>query len=261
MSGYSIVSLYSGSRGNSTLISSENTKILIDAGKSARSLTLALSAIDVKVEEIDAIFITHEHTDHISALPVLLKKRDIPVHAVSASTERVLLRDEHFFGNMLNNHSPIYSVTVGDMKITSFPTPHDSNFSVGYRIEIGDGDDSVCVGYATDTGEVTADMMIGLYGCESVVIESNHDVDMLRRGPYPHELKERIMSRKGHLSNSECASLAKYLCSGGTKNILLAHLSEENNDPSLAYNEVLSAICDDGVRLMVASPSESVRLI
>ncbi len=258
---YSIISLYSGSRGNSTLICSENTKILIDAGRSARALTSALAALGVKAEEIDAIFITHEHTDHISALPVLLKKRDIPVHAVSASTERALLRDERFFGNMLHNHEPIYSVTVGNMTITSFPTPHDSNFSVGYRIEIGDGDDRVCVGYATDTGEVTAEMMSGLYGCESVVIESNHDLDMLRRGPYPYELKERIMSRRGHLSNSECASFANYLCSGGTKNILLAHLSEENNEPSLAYDEVLSAICDYDVRLTVASPCESVRLI
>lgn len=257
MAKYSITSLYSGSKGNSVLIESENARILIDAGKSARALCSALNGIGKSIDDIDAIFITHEHTDHVSALEVLLKKHQIPVHIVGASARKLLMRGLHSYESLICVHPPVFTVEVGDIRVTSFPTPHDSEFSVGYRIEIGES----IIGYATDIGYITEEIREALSGCESIVIEANHDVDMLMNGPYPYDLKIRIRSKRGHLSNKECALLASELCFIGTKNILLAHLSEENNDPSLAYDEVWSAIGDENVNLKIASQYEPVRLV
>lgn len=257
MANYSITSLYSGSKGNSVLIESERAKILIDAGKSARSLCSALNEIGKNIDDIDAIFITHEHTDHISALEVLLKKHHIPVHVVGISAQKMLMRSLSIHEKAICQHTPIFSVSVGDMNISSFPTPHDSEFSVGYRISVGDS----TIGYATDIGYVTDEIKVALSGCESVVLECNHDEQMLIEGPYPYDLKLRIRSNKGHLSNRACAEFASELCFIGTKNILLAHLSEENNDPSLAFDEVWSAIADPNVNLKVASQYEPVKLV
>lgn len=257
MNKYSIASLYSGSKGNCVLIETEKAKILIDAGKSARALCQALGSVGLDFSNIDAIFITHEHTDHVSALEVLLKKHQKPVHIVGISAQKLLLRSAGNIESSLCIHPPKFSVEVGDMTVESFPTPHDSEFSVGYRIAVGD----TCIGYATDIGYVTDEIRENLSGCESVVLECNHDVDMLMNGAYPYDLKLRIRSNRGHLSNRDCADLAADLCLIGTKNILLAHLSEENNDPTLAYDEVWSAISDDSVNLKIASQYEPIKLI
>ena len=257
MANYSITSLYSGSKGNSVLIESENAKILIDAGKSARALCKALAEIDKTIEEIDAIFITHEHTDHIGALEVLLKKHKIPVHIVGISANKLLMRSKEIFEDVLCLHTPIFTVNVGNMKITSFPTPHDSEYSVGYRIEIGE----TCIGYATDIGYITEEIKGALSGCESIVLECNHDEKMLMEGPYPYDLKLRIKSNRGHLSNRACAEFVSDLCFIGTKNILLAHLSEENNNPDLAFDEVWSAISDETINLKIASQYQPTKLI
>lgn len=257
MSTYSITALYSGSKGNSVLIESENAKILIDAGKSTKALCGALAEVGVDIDQIDAIFITHEHRDHISALEILLKYHKIPVHIVGASARKLLLKGLSVYQDLICIHTPVFSVEVGDMVVTSFPTPHDSEFSVGYTIKIG----NKTIGYATDIGYVTSEIKNALCGCESVVIECNHDEEMLMNGPYPYDLKLRIRSNKGHLSNLACAEFASELAFVGTKNILLAHLSEENNDPALAYNEVWSALADDGINLKVAEQNKTVRLV
>lgn len=257
MANYSITSLYSGSKGNSVLIESENAKILIDAGKSARALCTALSQIGKSIDEIDAIFITHEHTDHIGSLEVLLKKHKIPVHMVYASAQKMIDRGLWDSADCIIQHSPCFAVEVGNMSVASFDTPHDSEYSVGYIINIGDSK----IGYATDIGYVTDTIKNALVGCESVVLECNHDVQMLMDGPYPYDLKLRIKSNRGHLSNEDCASLASELCLKGTNNLLLAHLSEENNEPSLAYDTVWSAIANESLNLKVASQYEAVKLI
>ena len=257
MANYSITALYSGSKGNSVLIESENAKILIDAGKSARALCMALNDVGTSIDEIDAIFITHEHRDHISALEILLKSHKIPVHIVGASARKLLLKGLSVYEELLCLHTPVFSVEVGDMLIKSFPTPHDSEFSVGYTIKIGDK----TIGYATDIGYITSEIKNALSGCESVVLECNHDEEMLMNGPYPYDLKLRIRSNRGHLSNSACAELSSNLCFIGTKNILLAHISEENNEPTLAFNEVWSAIGDETINLKLAKQDEVVRLV
>lgn len=258
---YSIISLYSGSRGNSVLIESATARILIDAGKSARALCSALSEIGRGIDGIDAIFITHEHADHVSALEVLLKKHRIPVHIVGISAKKLLLKGLSVYGDVICSHPPIFTVEIGDMTVSSFPTPHDSEYSVGYRIEVRSGEEKALIGYATDIGFVSEEVRGGLLGCESVVLECNHDEEMLMNGPYPYDLKLRIRSKRGHLSNVSCAEFASELSASGTKNILLAHLSEENNDPSIAYDEVFGAVAGEGVNLKVASQYQSVKLI
>lgn len=258
---YSICNLYSGSRGNSTLISACGKNILIDAGKSAKTLCEALNSIGKRPEDIDAIFITHEHTDHVSALQTFSHKYDAPIHILLSSAKKKFygLRDQKLFDKMVFHESPSFCADIGDIHISSFPTPHDSFGSVGYTITIKDTD--IKIGYATDIGHITNEIRYNLLGCESVVIESNHDIDMLRTGPYPEDLKRRIASDRGHLSNSDCSLFCTELVRSGTKRIMLAHLSEENNIPSLAYDSCIKAINNTDIFVCAASPTTPVWLI
>lgn len=250
---YRICTLYSGSVGNSTYVEAAGTKILIDAGKNARSLCRALSEIGTDIGEIDAILITHEHTDHVSALEVISKKYEIPIHITDISAERFDRTADSFVHRNLVRHTEEYEICVGNMRIRSFRTPHDSMMSVGYRIDFHDSDGEHSIGFATDIGYVTKGICRALEGCEAVVIESNHDEDMLRSGPYPYELKKRILSNRGHLSNKASAAFGAYLASRGTRAFMLAHLSEENNTPETALDEFISAIADPSVAVTVAS--------
>lgn len=269
---FKIINLYSGSKGNCTLIRSKNTSILIDAGKSAAALCSALNSVGEDIRNIRAIFVTHEHTDHVSSLAVLSKKHHIPIHATESSASKMIAvaGQGSVLSSCLHIHTPIYTEKVcGDdgeeFAVRSFPTPHDSLSSVGYRVELlskSDSESNVIhsFGYATDTGCVTDDMINGLGGCESVIIEANHDIDMLLNGPYPHDLKMRIMSDRGHLSNYDCATLAQTLVKKGTKNFLLAHLSEENNTPEAAFWTVRRHISNNDIGIFVASPNRATIL-
>lgn len=254
MTEYRIATLYSGSRGNSVFVESRDTTILIDAGKNAKALCHALSEIGSDIEKIQAIFITHEHCDHISALEVISKKYSIPIHITEQSAKK-FDRDPNAFihRNLVRHSSPEYQVRVGNILVSSFRTPHDSAMSVGYRLEIDTDNGARSIGIATDIGYVTRGICRALEGCESVVIESNHDEDMLREGSYPYELKLRILSNKGHLSNKASAAFGAHLAARGTRSFLLAHLSEENNTPDTAYDEFISAIADDSISVSVAS--------
>lgn len=234
-----IVSLYSGSGGNATLVETQSASILIDAGKSARSLNSALKQAGSDISRISAIFVTHEHTDHISALEVLEKKNSIPIHMTKVSADSLHSAKTSRIREHIVPHAPVFSEKIADMTVTSFTLSHDSAMCVGYRIDT-DGGESF--GIATDTGYVTEEMLNGLCGCRSVMIECNHSTEMLRKGPYPAELKARIMSRQGHLSNDDCASLAQKLAAGGTSSFVLAHISLENNCPEHALNTVRRAL-------------------
>ena len=254
-----VYSLYSGSTGNAFLIRSAKARILIDAGKNTKRLCEALAACNTSLEELDAIFITHEHTDHIGALPVLLKRRPIPVHVLERSA--YALAASPAVAPCLRLHKPLYTESVGDITVTSFPTPHDSEGSVGYRIELPMPDgQALRIGYATDIGHVSEAVETALTGCHAVILESNHDLEMLRTGPYPYSLKQRIASRYGHLSNNDSADLARRLCAAGTKSLMLAHLSAENNTPQTALETHQAALAPFDVHLSVAHPNQSTEL-
>lgn len=243
------------------LIETRTTRLLIDAGKSARMLCRALGELALTPEQLDAIIITHDHRDHTAALPVLLKHHPLPVHAVEASAQVMAMDMDVRARDCLIRHSPLFTEQIGDIEVRSFITPHDSRFSVGYRLRIAAEDGVHEVGYATDIGYVTEDVRCGLMGCESVVLESNHDREMLLTGPYPRQLKERIFSRYGHLANDDSAAFAAELAEHGLQNLMLAHLSEQNNDPTLAYEEFVMALGgEDRVHIAVAAPDRVVEL-
>ncbi len=237
-----------------------DTAILIDAGKSARALCNALKAIGTDMKEIRAIFVTHDHHDHVSALEVLSKKYEIPIHMTDRSASLYDWYPDSPIHARLVRHGPVFSEQVGELRVSSFLTPHDSRMSVGYRVECEGEAEISCVGVATDIGYVTEEIRKGLLGCDAVVLESNHDVDMLRNGPYPYDLKQRILSKRGHLSNHDSALFSAELAGKGTRAFLLAHLSEENNEPTLALEETERAISDAGVRIMIAAPDAPTEL-
>lgn len=252
-----ICSLYSGSKGNCLFVGSERSKILIDAGKSAKALVAELSKIGERIEDIDAIFITHEHTDHVSALNTLSKHYHIPIHATTGCA-RELDRKYNALYDDLVFHNATFSEQVGDILVSSFRTSHDSACSVGYKFL---HDTGFSAGIVTDTGIVTNASAEALSGCSAVVLEANHDPAMLKNGPYPEHLKDRVASRYGHLSNELSARFASYLAENGTKCFLLAHLSEENNLPELAYNTVSTALLGRDCTVSVACQNEIIRLI
>lgn len=252
--GCKICTLYSGSGGNCTFISTGRSKILIDAGKSARTLCMSLRSIGSDISEIDAIFITHEHTDHVSALETLSKKHHIPIHAPKACADYIS-RPGTATSSCVVAHSPLFTVELDGVAVSSFLTSHDSRCPVGYKIVTESGDSC---GVATDTGIVTCSTADALSGCRSVVLECNHDKRMLATGPYPFHLKERIASKIGHLSNEDCATFASYLAERGTGSFILAHLSAENNTKEKALESVRRAIPNTNISISVSDPDTPV---
>lgn len=226
----------SGSSGNCLLVEEDETRVLIDAGISRRRLAAALNSLGCAMEQIGGVLITHEHSDHISGLEGLVKGRKLPVfapHTVAARLEGALPSLSEQL-RVIPTGEPF---SLGSLRITAFHTSHDTDESVGYRIE-GRG----VYGHATDTGCVTEEMRRFLRGADTVLLESNHDEDMLRYGPYPFYLKKRILSTRGHLSNTDCAVFARELAESGTRKIILAHLSRENNTPQKALTEAERAL-------------------
>lgn len=256
-----IVALYSGSGGNSVYIRAAGSAILIDAGKSARALCRALTDIGEDIENIKAIFITHEHTDHVSALEVIAKKHALPIHITSVSAERFDERSTPCCLFRMMTHGVEFCEQVGELQVRSFRTPHDSRMSVGYRIEFDNCGERYSIGLATDIGYISENIKENLLGCDAVIIESNHDEEMLMTGPYPRELKLRVASKRGHLSNRECAEFAMELADSGAYSFMLAHLSKENNLPDLAYEEVSRALSGRGIRVSVAQPEMPVEFL
>lgn len=251
-------SLFSGSSGNCFYIDGGETKILIDCGVSAKAAETALRSLGSSLSELSAIFVTHEHSDHTKGLEVVSKHHHIPVY-MTEKTARALISDSCC--SLLRDlvlFEGEFSVQIGALSVTSFFTPHDSALSVGYTVE----KNGVKIGFATDMGCLCESVSSALFGCRAAVVESNHDIAMLTLGPYPYDLKCRIRGEKGHLSNDDCARLCRALASSGTKSLLLAHISKENNTPALALSATKTALADyPDTIVAAASPTEITELV
>jgi len=233
--GVSISVLASGSRGNSSIVSSSRTRILVDAGISCRETVKRMRAAGDDPRTLSAIVISHEHSDHVYGLAVLARKFQVPVFMTGPTHQawaRALRDDAGQLPQLarLEIFSAGRKFQIGDIEITPFTIPHDAADPVGLTFRA----DGIKVGIATDLGYMPPNVCHELRGCDVLVIESNHDLEMLRGGPYPWSVKQRVGSPTGHLSNEK---LAKYLCTeydGNASYLVLAHLSESNNHPELA---------------------------
>lgn len=222
-----ICSLGSGSKGNSVLIDNGKTRLLIDAGMTAKALQTKLSEIDLNLAEIDGILITHEHNDHIKGLQVVSKR--VPVYAHDYTMDAITKKCDILLKNQMTFCNDTFS--IGTLDITTFQVSHDATYPLGFSIS----DSNSKITYATDLGCASKNFLRIAKGSDIVVIESNHDVDMLMNGSYPGFLKRRVLSNKGHLSNLACAAIVNEIAESGTRKFLLSHLSEKNNLPELAY--------------------------
>lgn len=237
-----ICTLASGSSGNALLVSCASTRVLIDAGISARRITTALKGLGVHPATLSAVLVTHEHGDHVSGLATLTKQLGLPVYT-SRATGRQLCSRVPVLRGVLQELEPGNGVQLGEMWVESFPTPHDAAGSMGFAVT-GDG---VKMALATDLGHLTPEVWHGVRGADLLVAETNHDVDWVRSSPYPYYLKQRILGEFGHLSNESGADLVAQAVEAGTRTVLLAHLSSENNTPAHAKQAVCRRLRAIGV--------------
>ena len=254
---FKAIPLFSGSSGNCVYVKYADEEILIDAGVSYKRICAALEKIGTDIQNIKAVLTTHEHCDHVKGLPVLTKHNNIPVFINRNSAGFFDAPLDELFCGQARIKDPGDTITFDSFEVNVFATPHDSAGSCGYHFTFSDG---TRFALATDIGNVTDEIASHLLGCKTVIIESNHDIKMLKNGPYPFHLKKRILSDHGHLSNDACAQFIPKLVEAGTEKIILAHLSEENNTPELCYKTSAAALAEAGftpndVRMTVAMTS------
>lgn len=228
-----IYPLFSSSKGNAHFIGTEKGGILIDCGVSFKRLSSALEKNRLPLSAVQAVFVTHEHGDHVSGLKVLTQKTGIPVYGTKKTLRKLCDDGKISPKSLVIDMKGV--INCADMEVSCFNTSHDAVDPCGYKIHTYD--DKYCA-VCTDTGCITTETDNALLGCKMVLIESNYDEKMLRRGNYPLHLKQRILSEDGHLSNEDCALEVGKLIKYGTTHIVLGHLSQENNKPSLAFNTV-----------------------
>lgn len=231
-----LASIASGSSGNSIYVGNKDTHLLVDAGISKKRIVEGLSHAFIKPEELSGIFITHEHIDHIQGLGVFLRKYKIPVFATGKTIDRILTTkslgaiDQNLFEAIETDHP----FMVGDIKVEASDISHDAANPVCYTFK----DSSSKVGVATDFGTYDDYLVEKMKGCESILVEANHDINMLMVGPYPYPLKKRIMGHAGHLSNERAGQFLSKVIGPEMRHIFLGHLSKENNYSELAYETV-----------------------
>lgn len=236
-----ITPLFSGSSGNVILVESEGARVLVDTGVTARKTGNALAELGLAFTDIDAIFITHEHSDHIAGLGVISRnKAKIPIYLNEKTREAIAEKKDGPGEKLVRIFETGEEISInGVMGVKAFHTSHDAADPVGYVFTDG----KKTVGIATDTGYVTQGVRENLMRCGAILFESNHDVDMLMGGSYPPVLKERIRSDHGHLSNDDCAkALSSFISEGCCEKIILGHLSRENNNPMTALNTSVAVL-------------------
>jgi len=235
--------LFSGSSGNSLYLGCNDTHLLIDAGMSGAKITAEMERVGLAPTDLSGILITHEHADHIAGAGILSRRYNLPIYANEATWSA--MRDK--LGNISENNIRLFETGadfhIGSLDITPFAIPHDAAEPVGYSFYAGRNKLSI----ATDLGVIRESWLKHIEDSDLVLLESNHDVDMLKAGRYPYDLKRRILGNKGHLSNDAAGKAALQLVQRGVRNIILGHLSGENNFPELAYQSVCCALQSEGV--------------
>ena len=244
--------LASGSSGNAALVSTDSTRILVDAGLSMRELRKRLAAIGEDLGAIDAILITHEHSDHVSGLPVLGRNRGVrAVIYLSRLTEPAIAWGEQP-PPRLERFQAGSEFTIGDIDVQSFSIPHDAVDPVGFSFEA----EGVRIGIATDLGYVPESVKFHLRRMDLLLLEANHDLDMLKVGPYPWSVKQRVMSRVGHLSNLHMQDYLAADLDSRTANLILGHLSEQNNHPAIVQMIAAEMLERRGLRTRLSIASQ-----
>lgn len=259
---FKFCSLYSGSSGNSLFVQTDNTKILVDAGESAKKIETALNSININIDEIDAILVTHEHSDHVKGIGTISKKFNIPIYANKETWEAMPAIAEKI--QEKNTFNIEEKFEIGDLKIYPFSIPHDAVNPCGFNLFY----DNEKISIATDIGHMDKKIVHNLEGSSFILLESNYDPNILSYSKYPYHLKQRIAGPKGHLSNELAGKTISYLLNTGLKSVMLGHLSKESNFPELAYKTVIDELYannfdENKIRIGVAErsgPSEILNL-
>jgi len=251
-------SLGSGSRGNATIVEAGSTRIMLDCGFSETRFRQRLAQRELEPSQIDAILVTHEHSDHINGVGAVARKHGIPVYM----TRGTAAQEKH--GNLTQLHFiDVHDCfSIGDLQIQAYPVPHDAREPVQFVFSDGD----VRLGILTDVGSPTQHIVESLNGCDALILECNHDVDMLAKGPYPSYLKQRVGGNYGHLSNAQAGSLLASLDTSSLQHIVAAHISDKNNTEELACealaqalgcseNEIILAEQEDGLAWLSVTTS------
>lgn len=243
--------LFSGSSGNAIYVGCDDAHLLVDAGMSGSRIIAEMERMGIEPKSLKGILVTHEHADHIKGIGILSRKFDLPIYATEGTWQGMYSK----IGAVADKNRIIFDSEqdffVGSINVIPFPTPHDANESVGYSFEV----DGAKLSIATDLGCIKDSWLKHVIGSDAVLLESNYDLNMLTVGPYPYELKQRIKSRKGHLSNDDASHVAVELVRNGAKQIILGHLSKENNFPELAMRT-----CELTLQMSGIEPHEDVQL-
>jgi phosphoribosyl 1,2-cyclic phosphodiesterase len=243
--------LGSGSRGNSTLIATEKTRLLVDAGFSKRETYARLDSIGEGCGGFDAILVSHEHIDHVKGLETLASDSQAPIYISAATREAIPWNGK---AKTFEMFSPGKAFWVGDTEITPFTIPHDAADPVAFRIDT----QGIRIAIVTDLGYVPEHVKHHVSGCHCLIFESNHDLEMLKIGPYPWHVKQRVMSRHGHLSNLATAEFLRRDYDGAAQVLVLAHLSENNNHPELVRMSAEEALSTQLEKLQLYLASQAV---
>ena len=236
---FQFCSLYSGSTGNSSIVQSNKTKILVDVGESAKKIAEALATINVDPFSIDAILITHEHSDHVKGLAVFSKKYNVPVYA-NVETWNAMQKYKEKLNEENIKTFTFTKFKIGDIEVNPFPIPHDAANPWGFNLF----HDNKKMSIATDIGHMSKEIITNLSDSSFLLLEANYEPEILKCSSYPYMVKERIKGPNGHLSNSDAGKTISFLVDHGLNQVMLGHLSKENNFPELAYKTVVEELIE-----------------